>query len=88
MIESIGCGVLVLAYAGHDERGGDLRDRFLGLFGALALVQIEELLAQRIDFGVTSTKLVVLDIGERLFQVVGSAASGAPPRLSTWCGCW
>src|SRR5882724_12074246 len=44
------------------------RHRFLGLFGALALVRVEELLAQADRFRRHLDELVVLDIGERLFQ--------------------
>src|SRR6185437_1546817 len=45
-----------------------LSHRFLGLFRALAVVGVEELLAQPDRFRRDLDQLVVLDIGERLFQ--------------------
>src|SRR5450755_1887572 len=45
-----------------------LSHRLLGLFGALALVGVEELLAQPDRFRGHLDQFVVLDIGQRLFQ--------------------
>src|SRR5580698_749110 len=45
-----------------------LRHRFPGLFGALAVVGVEELLAQADRLRGHLDQLVVLDIGQRLFQ--------------------
>src|ERR1700727_1355906 len=45
-----------------------LRHRFLGLFRALAVVGVEELLAQADRLRGYLDQFVVLDIGQRLFQ--------------------
>src|SRR5580698_8242415 len=59
---------------GHDNLDirstgpGDLRHRLLALFRALAIVRVEEFLAQPDRFRRHLDQLVVLDIGQRLFQ--------------------
>src|SRR5882672_5938023 len=59
----------IRGYDGFSKRG-DARSghRFLGLYGPLAVVGVEELLAQPDRLRGHLDQLVVLDIGQRLFQ--------------------